>query len=56
MKKNTLAALILTTLAAGQLTSLQAYAAGQLNVWEDIKNPLASKPQSVILKSSSTLR
>ncbi|SQI87082.1 maltose/maltodextrinABC transporter substrate-binding protein MalE [Klebsiella oxytoca] len=33
MKKNTLAALILTTLAAGQLTSLQAYAAGQLNVW-----------------------
>ena len=36
MKKNTLAALILTTLAAGQITSLQ--------------------PQSVILKSSSTLR
>ena len=37
MKKNTLAALILTTLAAGQLVSLQAHAAGQLNVWEDIK-------------------
>ena len=37
MKKNTLAALILTTLAAGQLVSLQAQAAGQLNVWEDIK-------------------
>lgn len=37
MKKNTLAALILTTLAAGQLASLQAHAAGQLNVWEDIK-------------------
>ncbi len=32
MKKNMLAALILTTLAAGQLTSLQAHAAGQLNV------------------------
>ena len=37
MKKNTLAALILTALAAGQLVSIQAYAAGQLNVWEDIK-------------------
>ncbi len=37
MKKNTLAALILTTPAAGQLASLQAHAAGQLNVWEDIK-------------------
>ncbi|HEY4466406.1 MAG TPA: extracellular solute-binding protein [Klebsiella sp.] len=37
MKKNTLAALILTTLAAGQLVSLQAHATGQLNVWEDIK-------------------
>ena len=37
MKKNILAALILTTLAAGQLVSLQAHAAGQLNVWEDIK-------------------
>ncbi len=54
MKKNTLAALILTTLAAGQLTSLQAQAAGQLNVWEDIKNPLASKPRSAILRSSTT--
>ena len=37
MKKNILAALILTTLAAGQLVSLQVHAAGQLNVWEDIK-------------------
>ena len=32
MKKNILAALILTTLAAGQLVSLQAHAAGQLNL------------------------
>ncbi len=54
MKKNTLAALILTTTAAGQLASLQAHAAGQLNVWEDIKNPLASKPRLAILKSSTT--
>lgn len=43
MKKNTLAALILTTLAAGQLTSLQAHAAGQLNVWEDIKKSAGIK-------------
>lgn len=43
MKKNTLAALILTTLAAGQLTSLQAHAAGQLNVWEDIKKSTGIK-------------
>lgn len=54
MKKNTLAALILTTTAAGQLTSLQAHAAGQLNVWEDIKNPRVLKPRSVILRSSTT--
>ncbi len=53
MKKNTLAALILPP-AAGQLASLQAHAAGQLNVWEDIKNPLASKPRLAILKSSTT--
>lgn len=45
MKKDTLAALILTTLAAGQLVSLQAHAAGQLNVWEDIKNPTALRPR-----------
>ncbi|ESS59900.1 cyclodextrin-binding protein [Enterobacter cloacae S611] len=38
MKKKTLTALILTTLAAGQLVGLQAHAAAQqLNVWEDIK-------------------
>jgi len=43
MKKNTLAALILTTLAAGQLASLQAHAAGQLNVWEDIKKSAGIK-------------
>ena len=43
MKKNTLAALILTTLAVGQLTSLQAHAAGQLNVWEDIKKSAGIK-------------
>lgn len=54
MKKNMLAALILTTLAAGQLTSLQAHAAGQLNVWEDIKNPRVLKPRSAILRSSTT--
>ncbi len=54
MKKNTLAALILTTLAAGQLASLQAHAAGQLNVGRTLKNPLASKPRLAILKSSTT--
>lgn len=43
MKKNTLAALILTTLAAGQLASLQAHAAGQLNIWEDIKKSAGIK-------------
>lgn len=43
MKKNTLAALILTTTAAGQLASLQAHAAGQLNVWEDIKKSAGIK-------------
>lgn len=38
MKKKTLTALILTTLAVGQLVGLQAHAAAQqLNVWEDIK-------------------
>lgn len=56
MKKNTLAALILTTLAAGQLTSLQAHAPGSSTFGKTSKNPPASKPQSVILKSSSTLR
>lgn len=54
MKKNTLAALILTTLAAGQLASLQAHAAGQLNVWEDIKKSAGIKPRLAILKSSTT--
>ena len=43
MKKNTIAALILTTLAAGQLISLQAHAATQLNVWEDIKKSAGIK-------------
>lgn len=51
MKKNILAALILTTLAAGQLVSLQVHAAGQLNVWEDIKNPTGLKRRSAILKT-----
>ncbi|NIY47063.1 extracellular solute-binding protein [Cedecea colo] len=37
MKKNILTALILSTLAVGQLISLSAYGAQQLNVWEDIK-------------------
>lgn len=37
MKKNTLTALILSTLAVGQVLTVQAHAAGQLNVWEDIK-------------------
>ena len=43
MKKNTIAALVLTTLAAGQLISLQAHAATQLNVWEDIKKSAGIK-------------
>ena len=37
MKKNTLTALILSTLAVGQVLTVQAHATGQLNVWEDIK-------------------
>ena len=37
MKKNTLAALILTTLAAGQLASLQAHADYSINQREQNK-------------------
>ncbi|MCT4700412.1 extracellular solute-binding protein [Enterobacteriaceae bacterium H20N1] len=37
MKKNILTALIFSTLAGGQLFSLSAHGAQQLNVWEDIK-------------------
>lgn len=37
MKTNILTALLLSTLAGGQLISLSAYGAQQLNVWEDIK-------------------
>lgn len=43
MKKNRLSALILCTLATGSLLSLQAHAAQQLNVWEDIKKSAGIK-------------
>jgi arabinogalactan oligomer/maltooligosaccharide transport system substrate-binding protein len=49
MKKNTCCT-DPSTLAAGQLISLQAHAAGQLNVWEDIKNPSVLRTRSKILK------
>ncbi|RLM14808.1 cyclodextrin-binding protein [Gibbsiella quercinecans] len=43
MKKNILAALILSGLAVGQIMSLSAHAAQQLNVWEDIKKSVGIK-------------
>lgn len=43
MKKNRLSALILCTLVTGSLLSLQAHAAQQLNVWEDIKKSAGIK-------------
>lgn len=54
MKKNTLAALILTTLAVGQLTSLQAHAAGSSTSGKTLRNPRVLKPRLAILKSSTT--
>ncbi len=54
MKKNTLAALILTTLAAGNSPACRRMPPGSSTSGRTLKNPLASKPRLAILKSSTT--